>query len=215
MVTHLAEVARRHAADLLSRQDVQAMIETLRPEEPLLANEVGSEQLPLPTVHAVLRGLLAEQVSVRDLSRILDAISSRSRETRSVEQLVAAARSAVGAGIVAKIAPDGSLGVITLDPMLEASLHECLRDVDGEIRLVADPARMQLLRDEAERLLARPSAEPVALICAQAVRGPLQRLLAGAGLQVPVLAYPELPGHTRLVPKGVIGDVHAHTEAPA
>jgi flagellar biosynthesis protein FlhA len=131
MVTHLAEVARRHAADLLSRQDVQVMVESLRNEEPLLANEVGSESLPLSTVHAILRGLLSEQVSVRDLTRILEAVSSRSRETRSMELLVAAARTAVGAGIVARIAPGGVLGVMTLDPVLEASLHESLGDVYG------------------------------------------------------------------------------------
>ena len=215
MVTHLAEVARRHAADLLSRQDVQVMVESLRNEEPLLANEVGSEGLPLSAVHAILRGLLSEQVSVRDLTRILDAASTRSRETRSIELLVAAARTAVGAGIVAKIAPNGILGVATLDPIFEASLHESLRDVDGEIRLVLDPGRTQKLREGADRVLARPSAEPIALVCAQAVRGPLQRLLAGLGTNVPVLAYPELPGHVKLVPKGVIGDVNVQAEASA
>src|SRR5439155_35711 len=76
IVTPLAEIVRRNAADLLSRQDVQAMIEGLRYEEPLLAQEVGSDLLPVSTLQGVLRGLLAEQVPVRDLSRIVDTVAT-------------------------------------------------------------------------------------------------------------------------------------------
>ncbi|HXF73255.1 MAG TPA: flagellar biosynthesis protein FlhA [Actinomycetota bacterium] len=213
IVTHLAEVARRHAADLLSRQDVQRLVDALRHDEPLLANEVSTDHLPLSTLHAVLRALLAEQVSIRDLSRILEAVSTRARETRAVEQLVAAARIALGPSIVARIAPDGVLGVITLEPALEASLHESLREVDGELCLVLDPARVQCLREELEALLAHPSAEPLVVVCGQGVRRPLQRLLAGAGFDVKVLAYPELPAHVKLVTKGVLCGAPAQARA--
>ncbi|GIV00956.1 MAG: flagellar biosynthesis protein FlhA [Actinomycetota bacterium] len=211
IVTHLAEVARRHAPELLSRQDVQGLVESLRYDEPLLANEVGSDHLPLSTLHAVLRGLLAEQVSIRDLARIVEAVSQRARETRSVEQLVAAARVALGPAILARVAPGGVLGVVTLEAQLEALLHEGLREVDGEIHLVTDPSLAERLRDEVASVLERPHAEPVAVVVGQALRRPLARLLAAAGLEVPVLAYPELPPKVRLVSKGVIG----HVQAPA
>src|SRR5690606_24057323 len=104
VVTHLAEVVRDHAAQLLSRQHVQLLVDGLRVDEPLLANEVGSEALPLSLLHAVLRGLLEERVSIRDLPAIVEAVSSRVRETRSVEHLIAAARVAVGAQIASRIA---------------------------------------------------------------------------------------------------------------
>ncbi len=211
IVTHLAEVARRHAPDLLSRQDVQGLVESLRYDEPLLANEVGTDHLPLSLLHAVLRGLLAEQVSIRDLARIIEAVSQRARETRSVEQLIAAARVVLGPAIVSRIAPEGALAVITLDAALEASLHEGLREVDGEMHVVVDPSLAERLRDEVRRVLDRPQTEPVAVVVGQAIRRPVARLLAAAGLEVPVLAYPELPATVRLVPKGVIG----HVQAPA
>jgi flagellar biosynthesis protein FlhA len=210
IVTHLAEIARRHAGDLLSRQDVQQLVEALRLEEPLLANEVGTDHLPLATLHAVLRGLLAEQVPIRDLARIVEAVSQRARETRSVEALVQAARVALGPAIVARIAPEGRLGVVTLDPMLEASFHEALREVDGEVRLVLEPARAQRLVDEVRPVLARPTSEPVAIVVSQALRRPLLRVLEAAGLDVPVLAYPELPARVELVTKGVIGHVQTN-----
>lgn len=211
IVTHLAEVARRHAAELLSRQDVQGLVESLRYDEPLLANEVGTDHLPLSTLHAVLRGLLAEQVSIRDLARIVEVVSQRARETRSVEQLVAAARVALGPAIVARVAPEGVLGVVTLEAGLESALHEGLREVDGELHLVVDPALAERLRDEVREVLDRPQSEPVAVVVGQALRRPMARLLAAAGLEVPVLAYPELPATLRLVSKGVIG----HVQAPA
>jgi len=135
VTAHMAEVVRGNAGRLLSRQDVQAMIEGLRYEEPLLAQEVGSDLLPVSTLQGVLRGLLAEQVPVRDLSRIVDTVATRSLQTRVLDHLVAAARVAVGGAIVAKLAPEGTLAVITLDPAFEASLLADLREIDGETRL--------------------------------------------------------------------------------
>jgi len=158
----------------------------------------------------VLRGLLAEQVPIRDLARIVEAVSQRARETRSVEALVQAARVALGPAIVARIAPEGRLGVVTLDPMLEASFHEALREVDGEVRLVPEPARAQRLVDEVRPVLARPTSEPVAIVVSQALRRPLLRVLEAAGLDVPVLAYPELPARVELITKGVIGHVQTN-----
>jgi len=209
VVTHLAEVVRRHAAELLSRQDVQAMIEGIRYDEPLLAQEVGTDVLPLSTLQSVLRGLLDEQVPVRDLSRIVEVVATKSQQTRSVEQLVAAARVAVGGAIVSKLAPEGTLAVITLDPAFEASLLQDLREVDGETRLVVEPARVRSIRTDLEAAYAAPGEGVTTLVCSQALRQPLHRLLESAGLAIAVLSYPELPAHARLVTKGVIGHAQA------
>jgi len=211
VVTHLAEVVRDHAAQLLSRQHVQLLVDGLRVDEPLLANEVGSEALPLSLLHAVLRGLLEERVSIRDLPAIVEAVSSRVRETRSVEHLIAAARVAVGAQIASRIAPDRRLAVLTFDPELEGSLHESLREVDGTVHLVVDPARTAAIVEGARDALTRAAQAglPVALVCGQLLRRPVARTLAGADVDLPVLAYPELPGSFELTPIGVI--THAHS----
>src|SRR5207253_8701787 len=116
IVTHLAEIVRRNAADLLSRQDVQAMVEGMRYDEPLLAQEVGSDLLPVSTLQGVLRGLLAEQVPVRDLSRIVETVATRSMQTRVLEHLVAAARVAVGGAIVASPPPKAPPPATPLTP---------------------------------------------------------------------------------------------------
>jgi flagellar biosynthesis protein FlhA len=204
VVTHLAEIGRRHAADLLSRQDVQTLVDWLRQDQPLLAREVGTEQLPLSLLHAVFRRLLEEQVPVRDTARIVEAVATRAAQTRSVDHLAAAARTAVGGAIVNAAAPGGELSVMTLDPIRETSLIEALRDVDGELRLAIDPALAQAIAEDVRSALSGAGLESFAILTGQALRRPLQRLLAAAGVEVKVLAYAEIPPHVKLTMKGVL-----------
>jgi flagellar biosynthesis protein FlhA len=204
IVTHLAELVRQNAGQILSRQDVQMLVEGLRYDEPILANEVGTDLLPLGLLHAVCRGLLADGVPIRDIARIVEASAAKAAETRSVDQLVAAVRIALGATIVARITPTGHLKVVTLDPLLEATYHEALRDIEGSLHLVLDPARLERLRNDAVGALTVAAGDPAALVCNVALRRPLSRTLHSLGVELPVLAYPELPAHIQLEPIGVI-----------
>jgi flagellar biosynthesis protein FlhA len=207
IVTHLAEVVRANAASLLSRQDVQALVDGLRYDEPILANEVATEILPLGLLHSVLRRLLEDRVSIRDLGPIVEVVSNRARETKSAESLAAAARVAVGRSIVARIAPEAHLAVMTLAPSLEAAMHESLREVDGTVFLVMDPSKLDVVRIDVDHLAgaAARAQKHCALIVGQALRAPITRTLRGMGLDVSVLAYPELPPDIELEPVGVIG----------
>ncbi len=211
IVTHMAEVVRRNAARLLSRQDVQMLVEGLRYEEPLLANEVGTEHFPLSTLHAVLRGLLDDGVSIRDLGRIVESAATKARETRSLEHLVATARIALAPAITGSLAPGGKLAIIVFDPQHETSLHEALREIDGETRLVLEPHRTRHLQQEITQAMAQGDGSlPTAIVCSQALRKPLHRMLQALGVDVSVIAYPELPNDLELVTIGVVG--HARVE---
>jgi flagellar biosynthesis protein FlhA len=204
LVTHLAEVARRHAADLLSRQDVGQLVEWLRQDQPLLAKEVGSDHLPLSLLHAVFKRLLEEQVPVRDTARIVEAVAARAPQTRSIDHLASAARAAVGGAIVSAAAAGGELSVMTLDPIRETALMEALREVDGELRLAIEPEVAQAVAEDVRAALSGAGLESFAILTGQALRRPLQRLLAAAGVEVKVLAYAEIPSHVKLTMKGVL-----------
>ena len=208
VVTHLAEVVRSHAPELLGRQQVQQLVDGLRLDAPLLANEVGGDALPVQLLHEVLRGLLAERVCIRDLPRIVEVLTVRARETQNVGQLVAAVRVPLGPGIVQRVAPDRRVAVATLHPALEGRYHEALRDVDGQLHLVLGPDDLELLADGVQRCLTSPALEdrqPL-LAVGQLLRRPVQQTLHGLGLDLPVLAYPELPEQLDLVQIGVIAD---------
>ncbi len=205
VVTHLAEVARAHASDLLSRQHVQQLVESLRHDEPLLADEVGTETLSMALLHDVLRELLRERVPIRDLARIIEAVSARARETRSIDHLVSAARAALGASIVGRIAPDGDLQAVGFAPQVEGELHERVRDVDGVMQLVAEPDRIAPLLAQLNDLVRSAGGGATALVCGQLLRRPMKRTLAAAGIDLPVLAYPEIPAHVQLRVIGALG----------
>ena len=208
IVTHLGEIVRSHAASLLSRQDVQMLVDGLGEEQPLLANEVGSDVLPTHLLHSVLRGLLAERVPIRDLETIIEACSSIPAEGRNVPNLVSVARTALAPVIAARIAPLGDLAVLTLEPLLERSFHEALREADGDFHLVLAPEQSQQLQAdlvEAATHGAR-SEHPFALVCGQALRRPLKRTVEMFGIDIPVLAYTEIPSHMSVHPIGVIGN---------
>ncbi len=208
IVTHLAEVVREHAPDLLTRQQVQQLLEGVRLDEPLLANEVGADHLSLALVHQVLRELLEERVPIRDLTRIIEAVTTRAREVQNPEQLAAAARVAIGASLASKVAPDRRLAVVSLDPALEARCHEALRDVDGTLHLVLDPGVVARIVGQLQQALGAASAQalPLALVCGQMLRRPLQRTLRSAGVDLSILAYPELPSYLDLTQIGVVDD---------
>ena len=206
IVTHLSEVVRVAAPDLLTRQDVQVLVEAVKTVSPVVAGEIGGDVLTLAEVQRVLRELLAEGVPVRDLTRILEAVTARARETRQVEALVESARGVLGPTISAGAAVGGRLAALTLDPMLEQSLLETVRGGDNGSWLALDPVRMEQLVEGigeavrgAEALGHRP-----AVVCSAQLRPAVRRLVMTGRPDLPVLAYTELSRSLAIEPVGVI-----------
>ncbi len=208
IVTHLAEVARRQASDLLTRQQVADLVEGLRTEQPLLANEVGNDRVPIGTVHQVLRSLLSDRIGIRDLGRIVETLSSSVATIKAPEQLADECRVALGPQIVAKLAPTSRVAALLLVPAVEGQLIAAIREIDGSAHLALEPEMVERLRaavaDAWERSV---GADPVVLVCAPALRRPMARLLAAGGVELPCLAYRELPAHLTVASTEVIGAV--------
>ena len=206
VVTHLAETARRYAPELLTRQQVADLVDVLRSEQPLLANEVGSERLPLTTLHQVLRSLLAERVSIRDLARIIETVSAVSAQVHGADALADECRAVLGAQITAAVAPGQRVSAVLFVPDVEGQLLASLRDVDGTMHLALEPEMLDSVRESVraawERLV---GGDPVVLTCAPALRRALSRVLDAAGIELPVLAYRELPRHLTIAVTEVIG----------
>jgi flagellar biosynthesis protein FlhA len=206
LVTHLSEVVRTHAADLLSRQDVQALVDVVRQAAPALANDIGTDALPLAEIQRVLRGLLAEGVPIRNLVRILEAVTAKVRETRDPEALLEAARQALGPVICAGVAMGDAIHALTLDPLLEQALLEALRTGESGSFLALDAVRTErLIEGIAEAVNAAEAAgrRPV-ILCSAQLRPALRRLIAAGRPSLPVLSYAELSRNMTIEPVGVI-----------
>lgn len=206
ITTHLAEICRRHAPDLLSRQDVKGLIDIVRRSDPAVVEDLTANQVTPGEIQLVLQGLLAEQVSIRDLVRILDAVGQRARQTRDTEMLIDAARAAVGPAISMSFATDNRLPVLTLDPMLERALISSVQPGDEGRFLAIEPEHAEALsRAVADRLMqAEQTGMSPVLVCAPLLRTPLRNFLSRVIPQLPVLSYDELAEHLTIETLGTV-----------
>ena len=206
IVTHLAELARRQAPDLITRQQVSDLIEGLRNEQPLLANEVGQDRVPIGTLHQVLRALLADRIGIRDLARIVETLSVSVGTIRAPEALADECRAALGPQIASRLAPNSRIAALLLVPAIEGQLMSAVRDIDGSAHLALEPDAVEQLRGAVAEAWERSvGPDPVVLVCAPGLRRPLSRLLAAGGIDLPTLAYRELPAHLTVTSTEVIG----------
>jgi flagellar biosynthesis protein FlhA len=209
IVTHLTETIRGHAAELLTRQDVRALLDQLKQSNAAVVEEIVPEVLSLGEIQRVLQSLLSEGVAIRDLGTIVEAIGDKARITRDTSMLTEYARQALGRAITAPHLDEQlRLRAITLDPVIEQEVATSItQTTDGEY-LAMDPPRAQAivtaLRTQVEHATGR-GVRPV-LLCSARVRRHLRRLIAQAQPQLPVCSYNEIaPG----VNVETIGVIHA------
>jgi flagellar biosynthesis protein FlhA len=210
VTTHLAEVVRRHASRLLSLDDVRELLDVLKSERPTTVEELVPGLLPLSAVQRALQALLDEQVSIRDLGRVLEGIGQRARATTDPDALLEAARAALGPALVAPFARDGVLHVITLDPDVETDAAEAMRASEQGVVLAMDPASANHLVRELTTLVTRAENDGLApvLLAAGPLRLPLRRLLRGSLPQLPVIGFAETAGVTSIETVGQVSRGH-------
>jgi flagellar biosynthesis protein FlhA len=206
LITHLAEIVQTHAARLMGREDVKALIESVRRTHPVVVEELTPALMTTGEVQRVLQALLAEGVSVRDLVRVFEALSQRAKTGADVDGLVEASRLALGPAICDAWARDGVLQVMTLEPMLEQQLVESARPREAGTVLALPGDAVERLVDAALHGLVeaeRNGGQPV-LVCPPVVRAALRRLLAPHVPRLPVLSYAEIDPTLRIETMGVV-----------
>jgi flagellar biosynthesis protein FlhA len=206
ITTHLAEVVTTHAARLLGREDVKLLTDVVKRTHPVVVDELTPAQLTLGEVQRVLQTLLDENVSVRDLVRIYEALSLRASATKDSDALVEAARAALGPAIVAPYVTDRCVHVISLDPQLEQQMLEDLRPTEAGTVIAMDPdlgqsvlTQLSSMLTEAENQNLRP-----VLVCSPPLRPAVRRLIRPSLHQLPVLSYSELVGADQVRSVGVV-----------
>ncbi|MCL2138187.1 MAG: flagellar biosynthesis protein FlhA [Treponema sp.] len=142
IATHLTEIIRRHAADILGMQDTQAILDTLRKEFPAVVDEALRPELGIPVVkiQKILHGLLREKVSIRNMVTILEAIAEYAPLSKSVWFLTEKARQALGSQICHQYTDENNrLRVLTLSPELEQKIIECKYETPSGVVCALDP----------------------------------------------------------------------------
>ncbi len=209
IITHLTETIRSHAAELLTRQDVRALLDKLKETNAAVVEEVVPEVLSLGEIQRVLQALLSEGVPIRDLGTIVEAIGDKARITRDTSLLSEYARQALGRAICAPHLDEQlRMQAITLDPAIEQEVSTSItQTTDGEY-LAMDPPRAQAIVSALRTQVEHASglgARPV-LLCSARVRRHLRRLVSQAQPHLAVCSYNEIaPG----INVETIGVIHA------
>ncbi|MDW8289985.1 MAG: flagellar biosynthesis protein FlhA [Armatimonadota bacterium] len=195
VATHLTEIIKAHAADILSRQDVQTLLDHLKGQNAAVVQELIPDLMSVGEVQKVLQHLLRERIPIRDLSTILETLADYAPRTKDPDQLGELVRAALARTITRQyVSSNGVLYVMTLEPSLEGRLRECVQPTASGLQLALDTAfASALLREigaQAESMAAMGYL-PV-LLCSSQIRLPLRRLIQRSLPSVACLAYNEV-----------------------
>jgi flagellar biosynthesis protein FlhA len=206
VVTHLSEVIRRNAAELLGRQDVRALLDALKERLPAPVEELVPDLMTVGEVQRVLQTLLSEAVPIRDLVTILETLGDKAKLTKDVPILAEYCRQALSRAICGRFVDDaGTLRAITLDPEIDREIAESVHRTEDGTTVTMDPERASALIDNLTEQVEHAQAVGAAplVICSGATRRHLKALIAHAIPTLTVLSYHEILPSVRIEPVGL------------
>ncbi|HEY4732322.1 MAG TPA: flagellar biosynthesis protein FlhA [Gammaproteobacteria bacterium] len=200
IATHLSQLLKSHAYELLGREEVQQLLNTLASSAPKLVEGLVPDLLPLGVVQRVLRNLLIENIPIRDMRTIVETLAAEAPRSQDPDVLTAAMRVALGRLIVQNInGMRGELPIITLDPALEQLLHDSLQmdgqEVAGLEPGLADSIHRSLMESAQRQEMA---GQPSVLLVPAKLRSFLQRFVKHTIPNMHVLSYNEVPENKQL-----------------
>jgi flagellar biosynthesis protein FlhA len=201
IATHLTEIIKRHADEILGRQEVQQLIDNVKEDYPAVASEI-IEKMSLGEVQKVLQNLLREGVSIRNMVTILETLASYIDHTKDPDTLTEYVRVSLARQITKKyIDHENTFNVITVDPEIENIIRGSIYDdpVEGKI-LGLDPDTARMIINSLLRAANRSGENgysPIFLVSPQ-IRSVLFSLLEREMLGVVVISYNEVPGTVRV-----------------
>lgn len=202
IITHLSEVLQRESEQLLGREQLQHLLDVVARRNPRIVDELVPSVLSHAELQAVLRALLRERVSIRDLGTILETLSEASRYGKSVPFLVDQVRARLGSGIVQRmLGGDGKLHVAILSPGTEDALRSTMLRTDVDVNLAPDLGTAQRLLAEIQEAMEHlhGHGHSAVLLVPTDIRFALFRFVSRFLSQVQVLGQNELPGRVELI----------------
>ncbi|MEJ2221763.1 MAG: flagellar biosynthesis protein FlhA [Desulfobacterales bacterium] len=195
LTTHLSEIIKRHSHELLGRQDVQQLLDTVKETHPKVVEELVPNLLPLGGVVQVLQNLLREQVPIRDLLTILETLADWSPATKDLDILAEHVRHGLARTITKMhLTPEGHIAAITLGHSLETAISDALQQTDQGSFLALDPSIAQQMMNNLAASLEKMSSlnyQPV-VMCSAQIRYHVKRLIERFMPHIVVLSYDEI-----------------------
>jgi flagellar biosynthesis protein FlhA len=208
MLTHLAEVIRANLASLFTYKDMRALLDRLEPDYKRLLDETVPAHLSNSGVQAVLKLLLTERISIRNLPQILEAVAEIAPHNRRIEAIAEHVRSRLAQQICGDLAENGTLKVLRLGARWDQAFHQALRrDGKGDVADFAmEPALVEQFGSDASRVIRElmDKGHTFALITAPDIRGFVRMVVERMFPTLPVLSHLELARGVELQQLGAV-----------
>lgn len=207
VATHLTEILRRHGFDLLGRQEVKKILDSIKQEYVAVTDEIFNNKIQLGDIQKVLQNLLKENVSIRNIITILETIADFGSRTRNIDLITEKVRAQLGKQIVQRILGDNDkLYVITLSPQLENQLEQSLQETESGFVSNINPHITQSLIEEVANIMAKTRYQLVpVLVTTDRVRALAREIVQTKFPAIYAISYTELTvGQVKVEHLGVI-----------
>ncbi|MCA9050330.1 MAG: FHIPEP family type III secretion protein [Planctomycetaceae bacterium] len=217
LITHLGEVLKRHAHELLTRETLKQMLDRVREFAPTIVEEIAPETVRMGTLHQVLVALAEDRIPLADLAMILESIVNHAPECDSADLLTDKVRTDLGRLVCEPHrSAEGRLRIIAIEPMLDGHLRQSLH----EGTLALGPGPLSRLIDRVKQAVQESNRihQPLALLVDQKLRRPMKKLLTRPTPDLAIIAYQELPIDmhvetvTVLLHRDIVGDTTVATD---
>lgn len=207
IATHLTEVIRMHIDELLTRQDVQNLVNNLKESNPVLVEELVPKLLGLGEIQKVLQNLLKEGISIRDLLSIFETLADHATTTRDTDVLTEYVRQNLKRAISSKyFAPNEVTSVITLDPKTEQDIMSSIKQTEQGAYLTLDPERTKAIVASVESEVAKLEnlGKNAIIITSPIVRMYFKKLTSDYFRDLIVISYNEVESNVELQSVGMV-----------
>ncbi len=207
VATHLTEVIKRHAHELVGRQETRALIDNLRESYPALIDELIPGLMTIGEVQKVLNRLLREKVSIKNMVTILETLANEAPYSKDTEVLTEYVRAALARQITLQYTSgEEYLKVITIGPKLERKIAESIQQGEQGAFIAMDPASsqqmMQSLSEQIQRMI-QVGQQPI-ILSSPAIRMYMRQILEKSMNDLPILSYSELDPSVEIQSVGVV-----------
>lgn len=207
IATHLTEIIRSHIAELLTRQDVQNLIDNIKESNPVLVDELVPKLLGIGEIQKVLQNLLAEGISIRDLLTIFETMADHATTTRDTDVLTEYVRQSLKRAISNKyFPPNEETSVVTLDPKIEQEIMGSVKQTEQGAYLTLDPERTRAIIEatEAEVSKLENLGKSAIVVTSPIVRMYYKKLTEEYLKDLIVVSYNEIESNVELQSVGMV-----------
>ncbi|HMO13184.1 MAG TPA: flagellar biosynthesis protein FlhA [Pirellulaceae bacterium] len=213
LITHLGETIKKHAHELLNREDMQKMLDALKEYAPTIVADIKPDTVRMGVLHQILVNLLQESVSISSFERIVESAVHHGSQIKTAHELTERVRQDIGAVIVDRFRNGfNRVRVILLDPRLQQALRD---NLVGDM-IALQPKQLERLVDKYQQLsdMAAVKNEPAAALVDSSLRRPLRLTTQRSLTSVSFVAYNEVPVDLLIEPVGMVQYEDVFTEMP-